>query len=33
VPEKPVAARYVLADILGFGGGHAAVILEDTAVD
>lgn len=30
--EKP-AARYILADILGFGGGHAAVILEDTAAD
>jgi 3-oxoacyl-[acyl-carrier-protein] synthase-1 len=29
--EKPAAARYILADILGFGGGHAAVILEDTA--
>ena len=28
--EKPVAPRYILADILGFGGGHAAVILEDT---
>jgi 3-oxoacyl-[acyl-carrier-protein] synthase-1 len=32
-PEKPASARYILADILGFGGGHAAVILEDTAVD
>jgi len=31
-PEKPPAARYILADILGFGGGHAAVILEDTSV-
>lgn len=28
---KPESVRYVLADILGFGGGHAAVILEDTA--
>ncbi len=27
---RPVSVRYVLADILGFGGGHAAVILEDT---
>jgi len=30
--SKPPALRYILADILGFGGGHAAVILEDTAV-
>jgi len=29
--EMPVAPRYILADILGFGGGHSAVILEDTA--
>lgn len=27
---RPESVRYVLADILGFGGGHAAVILEDT---
>ncbi|MHB1237238.1 MAG: beta-ketoacyl synthase N-terminal-like domain-containing protein [Gallionella sp.] len=25
------SVRYALADILGFGGGHAAVILEDTS--
>lgn len=25
----PLDARYVLASILGFGGGHAAVVLED----
>lgn len=30
--SRPEAVRYVLADILGFGGGHAAVILEDTNV-
>lgn len=30
VLNNPSAARYILADILGFGGGHAAVILEDT---
>jgi len=29
---KPVAPRYILADILGFGGGHVAVILEDANV-
>jgi 3-oxoacyl-[acyl-carrier-protein] synthase-1 len=29
---KPKSVRYVLADILGFGGGHSAVILEDTNV-
>lgn len=28
--SKPESVRYILADILGFGGGHAAVILEDT---
>jgi 3-oxoacyl-[acyl-carrier-protein] synthase-1 len=28
--SKPETVRYILADILGFGGGHAAVILEDT---
>ncbi len=27
---KPEPLRYVLASILGFGGGHTAVILEDT---
>lgn len=27
---RPESVRYVLADILGFGGGHTAVILEDT---
>lgn len=27
----PSRARHVLASILGFGGGHAAVVLEDTA--
>lgn len=27
---RPEAVRYLLADILGFGGGHTAVILEDT---
>ena len=30
--SKPESLRYVLADILGFGGGHTAVILEDTNV-
>lgn len=30
VHSKPESARYILADILGFGGGHTAVILEDT---
>lgn len=30
--SKPNALRYVLADILGFGGGHAALILEDTTL-
>jgi len=29
--SKPPALRYILAEILGFGGGHAAVVLEDTA--
>ncbi|HEY0664858.1 MAG TPA: beta-ketoacyl synthase N-terminal-like domain-containing protein [Gallionella sp.] len=29
---RPAAVRYVLADILGFGGGHAAVVIEDTRV-
>jgi 3-oxoacyl-[acyl-carrier-protein] synthase I len=28
--QLPQHARYVLAQILGFGGGHAAVVLEDT---
>ncbi|MDO8291671.1 MAG: beta-ketoacyl synthase N-terminal-like domain-containing protein [Gallionella sp.] len=28
--SRPDSVRYILADILGFGGGHAAVILEDT---
>jgi len=28
--SKPESVRYILADILGFGGGHAAVILENT---
>ena len=27
---RPNSVRFVLADILGFGGGHSAVILEDT---
>ena len=27
---RPGSVRYVLANILGFGGGHTAVILEDT---
>jgi 3-oxoacyl-[acyl-carrier-protein] synthase-1 len=26
--QAPVSLRYVLAAILGFGGGHAAVVLE-----
>ena len=30
VHARPESVRYVLADILGFGGGHSAVILEDT---
>lgn len=30
-PGMPAAVRYVLADILGFGGGHSAVVLEDTS--
>lgn len=30
--EKPPTVRYILADILGFGGGHAAVVLEDTSI-
>lgn len=29
--KAPPRLRYVLASILGFGGGHAAVVLEDTA--
>lgn len=29
--QAPSHARHVLASILGFGGGHAAVVLEDTA--
>jgi 3-oxoacyl-[acyl-carrier-protein] synthase-1 len=28
--SRPESVRYVLANILGFGGGHTAVILEDT---
>jgi len=28
--SAPASVRYVLANILGFGGGHTAVILEDT---
>ncbi|MBX3618903.1 MAG: beta-ketoacyl synthase [Rhizobacter sp.] len=28
--QAPSHARHVLASILGFGGGHAAVVLEDT---
>ncbi|MDH4234868.1 MAG: beta-ketoacyl synthase, partial [Gallionella sp.] len=28
--SRPESVRYILADILGFGGGHTAVILEDT---
>ncbi len=28
----PECARHVLANILGFGGGHAAVVLEDTCL-
>ena len=27
---KPESVRYILANILGFGGGHSTVILEDT---
>jgi 3-oxoacyl-[acyl-carrier-protein] synthase-1 len=27
--QPPTAARHVLASILGFGGGHSAVVLED----
>jgi 3-oxoacyl-[acyl-carrier-protein] synthase-1 len=27
--RAPRPARYVLASILGFGGGHAAAVLED----
>jgi 3-oxoacyl-[acyl-carrier-protein] synthase-1 len=27
--HAPAQARHVLASILGFGGGHAAVVLED----
>ncbi len=30
-PHAPQAVRHVLASILGFGGGHAAVVLEDCA--
>ena len=30
--SSPEPVRYVLVDILGFGGGHTAVILEDTNV-
>ena len=29
--QPPAAARHVLASILGFGGGHTAVVLEDQA--
>jgi 3-oxoacyl-[acyl-carrier-protein] synthase I len=29
--QAPLHARHVLASILGFGGGHAAVVLEDGA--
>lgn len=29
--SKPEPVRYILANILGFGGGHAAVVLEDTS--
>jgi 3-oxoacyl-[acyl-carrier-protein] synthase I len=29
--KAPARLRHVLAGILGFGGGHAAVVLEDTA--
>lgn len=29
--EKPQPARHILSNILGFGGGHAGVILEDMA--
>ena len=28
--QAPVPLRHVLASIIGFGGGHAAVVLEDT---
>lgn len=28
--SRPESVRYILADILGFGGGHTAVIMEDT---
>jgi 3-oxoacyl-[acyl-carrier-protein] synthase-1 len=28
--SRPESIRYVLASILGFGGGHSAVIMEDT---
>lgn len=31
--EAPASARYVLAAILGFGGGHAAVVLEDCGLE
>lgn len=31
--HAPPRLRHVLACILGFGGGHAAVVLEDTAAD
>ncbi|KNZ32775.1 MAG: hypothetical protein AD742_10285 [Methylibium sp. NZG] len=30
--QAPARLRHVLAIILGFGGGHAAVVLEDTSV-
>lgn len=29
-PARPESVRYLLACILGFGGGHSAVIVEDT---
>ena len=29
-PECPPRLRFILAQILGFGGGHAALVLEDT---
>lgn len=31
-PHAPNAVRHVLASILGFGGGHAAVVLEDGSI-
>ena len=30
---KPESARYILANILGFGGGHSTVILEDMILE